>query len=360
MNKGFILTVGGIVVLGVSTLASASYYLSDLLIFRQKSKERWMHVDPPECPSWMTDYAYADLSKGQPGSNSKPVDFTCEEAKKLPSQDFHVKAEDGLNIHYKVYDNPVQANAYEGSPANLGKETPLMLHVHGVSGNYLHGTRYFKAASRMGFQLVSMDLTNHGLSDTNGKGAGYGCREYASVVAVIADLQQKYPNRDLIVHSTSMGAMSVSNALKALQSLDTGRKIVSVVFENPIPSVRQIVYGSPQKPPVPDFLIDFGLALADYRAGYQFDTCKPIDNLKYLTVPAAVLQSALDDLVPVKLAREFFEALPPQMPHLYKVYPQGGHSAVWNGAPQEYEADLKAIWHAGLRHRSESLLGKAP
>ena len=360
MNKGFVLVVGGIVVLGVSAIGSASYYLSDLLIYRQKSKEAWMRPEAPTCHPWMTDYAYADLTNGNPGSNSKPVDFSCAEALNLPAEDLYIKAEDGMKVHYKIYNNPIGANAYEGTSVASEKAPPILLHVHGVSGNYMHGARYFKAASRMGFQLAAMDMTNHGLSDTDGKGAGYGCREYASVIAVVADLEQKYPKRDIFIHSTSMGTMGVANALTALQSLDTNQHIVSIAFENPIPSVREIVYESPQKPPVPNFLIDIGLAIADYRAGYHFDTCKPIDKLKYLTVPAAVLQSAQDDLVPVKLAREYFDALPKQLPNLYKVYPKGAHSAVWNGAPQEYEADLKAIWQAGLRYRSESLLGKAP
>lgn len=355
MKKG-ILALTGTFVLGASALGGAANHLSDLLLFRERPKEEWTNPQKPACSQWMREYAYADLTQGTPGS--KPVDFTCEEALAHPGESFKVSSDSGMAVHYKVYQNPRDGDAYAGFPQMAAKAPPFLLHIHGVSGSHLHGARYFKMASRLGFQLVAMDLSNHGLSEHNGKGAGYGCRESPDVLAVIGALLRSSPDRDILIHATSMGAMALGNAASQLTALDARHRIVAAVIENPIPSVRRVVDESPHRPPVPAFLIDVGMALAHARSGYNFEACRPIDGYKGLTLPAAVLHAQPDDLVPEKLAREVFNSLPKALPNVYKVYPRGSHSAVWNGSPAEYEADVMDIWRTGLRYRSEGLLGQ--
>jgi pimeloyl-ACP methyl ester carboxylesterase len=215
-------------------------------------------------------------------------------------------------------------------------------------------------AERLGFQLAAMDLSNHGLSQRDGMGAAYGCREDADVVAVVGDLMERHPQRDLYLHATSMGAMALANAIPRLMALDTGRRIVALSLENPIPSVRDVVTRSPHRPPVPDAFLDLALLVAGWRAGYNFESCRPLDNVRFAKRPVLVQWSQRDDLVPRELVEEFVSALPGDIPRRLEVFSDGGHSAVWNGDPVAYEAQTKENWLVGLRVRDELLLGRSP
>jgi alpha-beta hydrolase superfamily lysophospholipase len=249
-----------------------------------------------------------------------------------------------MEIHYAVYD----------APASLPLGAPLFLHIHGVSGNTLHGARYVKMAERLGFQLVAMDLSNHGESQHDGRGAAYGCREDADVAAVVDDLMTRHPGRDLYLHATSMGAMALTNAMPRILASDLARRVVAVSLENPISSVRDIVMRSPHRPPVPDLFIDLGLALASWRADVNFEACRPIDSARDVRLPVLVQWSEKDDLVPRSMIDEFFAALPSGAPARLEIFENGGHSAVWNGDPARYEDQTLANWREGLRKRAGS------
>ncbi|MCA2962169.1 MAG: alpha/beta fold hydrolase [Silvanigrellales bacterium] len=330
-----------LILVGIAGVGASAFYLSGLLLFRDKPRSDWATVKTPQCSTWLETVAYADLREGAP--RAKPIDLSCEEGTRLEHSLFSVKAITGMDIAYKVYKSALP------SP-----EAPLFLHVHGVSGNSLHGARYLKMAERLGFQLVAMDLSNHGESQRDGKGAAYGCREEADVVAVVEDLLRRFPGRDLYLHASSMGAMSLTNALpRLLASEATAAHIVAVSLENPISSVRDVVTKSPLTPPVPGFLLDMGILVAGWRAGYNFDTCRPIDNAKFVRVPVLVQWSEKDDLVPRAMIEDFFAALPSDVPRTLEIFPGGGHSAVWNGNPTLYEEQTAENWRKGVAAQAE-------
>ena len=348
-----------LILVGIVGLAGAGWYLAGLLMFRDKPRDVWANPEPPSCAAWMRDVAYADLRAGaQKGSS---VDFPCDEALALPHDSFEARASTGMRIHYNVYAATTKVDAYAGAPAGSPARVgpPILLHIHGVSGNFLHGARYFKAAERMGFQLAAMDLSNHGLSEHDGRGAAYGCREDADVTAVIDDIKTRFPARDIYIHSTSMGAMALANVFPRLMASDaTDHRIVAATLENPIPSVRDIVVKSPLTPPVPQILLSTGIALAGWRAGYNFDTCRPIDNMRFARIPLLVQWSQKDTLVPRELNDLFYASLPADVPHTLEVFPEGAHSAVWNGDPERYERETVANWREGLRYRASFSIGK--
>jgi pimeloyl-ACP methyl ester carboxylesterase len=343
----FLLVVVGAVVFG------GGWYLSGMLLFRDKPMDYWQKPQKPACSPWMVDWAFADLrTESVPPRAS--VDDQCPRALEYPKTSHGIKASHGLDVHYNVFDNPIRASAY-GNTESAGTLPPLFLHIHGVSGNWAHGARYFKMASRLGFQLVAMDLSNHGESGRDGKGAAYGCREDADVAAVVNDLKSKFPGRDLYLHATSMGAMSLLNAMPFLMSNNSDGRIVAITLENPIPSVREIVMKSPYRPPVPDAFISMALAFASWRAGHNFDTCRPLDSAGSVRVPTLVQWSEKDEMVPRELVESVVNALPADVPHRFETFPRGGHSAVWNGDPLKYEEQTLANWQEGLEWRRRPL-----
>ncbi|MEY3902665.1 MAG: hypothetical protein RL189_1971 [Pseudomonadota bacterium] len=322
-----------------AVFTGALFYLSDLLLFPFKEREKWMAVETIDCTKWMKEYAYADLRDGFP--SDKPLDMSCDDALKLSGQSFYTKSTLGDRIHYKIYDNltPEQLR--------LSSQLPLLFHVHGVSGTHMHGTRYFKMASRLGFQLVVMDLSNHGLSDHNGLGASYGCREQHDVIAVLNALKDQFPGRKILLHGTSMGSMAALNAaavVMPLEAAEAEKTILAIALENPIPSVEQLVLSTPKKPNVPQSFISMGVWLAEKRGKVDFDSCQPVKSAEKVSVPVYVYNSINDDIVAPEVSRQIADALPDGKLFRAKVFQKGAHSTVWNGNPAEVEQDLTDLW----------------
>jgi predicted alpha/beta-fold hydrolase len=327
----------------LAILIGALFHISDLLIFPFKPREKWTSVETIECSQWMKDWAYADLSQGGPGKQS--IDISCQDSLNLPSQSFYVTNPSSEKIHYKVYDN------IPSDKRELTDIMPLFLHVHGVAGTYMHGARYFKMAQRLGFQLVVMEMSNHGLSEHNSLGASYGCREQYDVIAVIDALKIQFPGRKILAHGTSMGSMALVNAsAKIMSNTDEyERKILqALVLESPIPSVARLVVSSPKRPNVPQFLIDMGVWLAGVRARVDFDSCQPIDSAPAINVPTYVYNTVNDDIIHHQYSTQVADAIPAQFLFRRKVFEKGAHSAVWNGQPEEVEQDIKDLWSAAL------------
>lgn len=339
-----------------AVFAGALFYLSDLLLFPFKEREKWMAVETIECTKWMREYAFADLREGFP--SKKPLDVSCDDSLNLPSQSFYTKNVRDERIHYKVYDNLTPDQ--QKTVAN----PPLFFHVHGVSGTYMHGTRYFKMASRLGFQLVAMDLSNHGLSDHNGLGASYGCREKDDVLAVLEALKAQFPGRKILLHATSMGSMASINAAGVFlpqETAATERTVLALALENPIPSVRELVLSTPKKPPSPQAFINVGVWLAERRGRVQFDTCEPIASAPKINVPTYIFNSVNDDIVAPEVSRKIADAIPKEHVFKVRVFTKGAHSTVWNGNPTEVEQDLADLWKAAYPNNAmQGALSTAP
>lgn len=331
-----------------AVFTGALFYLSDLLLFPFKPREKWISVETIDCTQWMKEYAFADLREGFP--SKKALDISCDDSLNLPAQSFYTKSSRGERIHYKVYENLTQEQ--QKSP----QQPPLFFHVHGVSGTHMHGARYFKMAQRLGFQLAVMDLSNHGLSDHNGLGASYGCREQYDVLAVLEALKAQFPNRKILWHSTSMGTMASLNAAGVLlpkEQSESEKSVLAFVLENPIPSVEQLVQSTPKKPNVPQGFISLGVWLAEKRGRVDFSSCEPIRSAPKVSVPTYVYNSVNDDIVSPEVSGQIVAALPKDSVYRVKVFQKGAHSTVWNGNPEEVEKDFAELWAASTSKMSK-------
>lgn len=347
MSKKIIIIAAAIVAFLGAAFTGALFYLSDLLLFPFKAREKWMAVEVIDCTKWMSEYAFADLRDGFP--SQKPLDMSCQDSLNLPGQSFYTKNSLNERIHYKVYDNLTEAQRQSI------QQTPLFFHVHGVSGTHMHGARYFKMAARLGFQLVVMDLSNHGLSDHNGRGASYGCREQYDVVAVLNALKAQFPGRKILLHGTSMGSMAALNAAGTVlpqEATEPEKTILAVALENPIPSVEQLVLSTPKKPNVPQGFITLGVWLAEKRGQVDFKSCQPVQSAPRLSVPTYIYNSTNDDIVAPEVSRQIADAAPQDKVFRVKVYNKGAHSTVWNGNPAEVEQDFKDLWSAAVAQQA--------
>lgn len=317
--------------LGLSVLV---YHQSHQLLYNRLPYEVWIRQRPALCTPKRKRLVYADMRPGQKNP-LQPLELSCEQARRLPATSGYALTQNGMRIYYRWY--------------GQNAKQPVLLYVSGITSTWLDAVRYVPMAKRLGFQLVTMDLSNHGLSDNNGMGAAYGCREADDVLAVLQVIQQRLPGANVLLAGTSMGTMAIANAAARIPSVVSGLQLNAVALENPVSSLKHIMQWRAKDSWVPNLLLTATLRVAGWRTGYDFEYCSPLNQLKHLTYPTLVQTSAQDQLVPVSIAEEVYRALPTGYSHRFKVYPHGEHAAVWNGQPQEYEADLKAFWAENVK-----------
>lgn len=327
---------GGLVWLHVEAV---SYY--------KQNPAKWARSIREVCVRWQDKYVFGDL---RPGTRNvfAPLELSCRQAIRLPARPQFVRNSRGQRIRYLRY-------ASDAGPAS---RQPILLFVHGISVNYVTGLKYYTLARRLGFELVLMELSNHGWSDNDGSGAGYGCRESADLTAVLEDLIRRFPRRPILVFGTSMGAMTIADDSESLNRLAS--HVRAVILENPQSSLRDILGVYAAKMHLPDFHTDLVTWLTGLRDHQDFSRCAPYLRVETLKIPTWVEISARDFMVPIWMAEKVYAHLPRQAANRFTVFPYGDHGAVWNGQPKAFEAELKAFWHSATGLSAQAAIAPEP
>jgi pimeloyl-ACP methyl ester carboxylesterase len=318
------------------TLFYVSDALANLLLFHGRPQTEWHVIQGATCPQWLQDE----------GFENHPL--TCEQALAVEGQHRSVHTPSGRKSHFITYP------AIDESQTKLPVDAPLWVHVHGLNGNYLHGARYLPAAQRMGFQLISTEYVNHGLSDVDGKGTAYGCKESEDVVAILKTILTENPGREVLVTASSMGTMATALAAAELQVFDKSHALVAFALENPPTHVRDLASNVGVGAYLPEFLVNRAIQRAKEKSGFDLDHCQPMTAYHDFRRPTLVQHSKQDALTPYWMGQAVFEALPSDVPKELRLYPKGRHSAVWNAQPETFEEDLKTIFETGRAWRSHA------
>ncbi|NRA63105.1 MAG: hypothetical protein HRU19_01410 [Pseudobacteriovorax sp.] len=299
-----------------------AYYSSELLLFPGNLKHRQKST---ECDGFLENQAFQNISGG--AANGPNISKSCEDvASSLTPEKVPLPH---LNTGHTTHLFDLKTNPDGG----------IWLHLSGVNGNYLHGARYLDMAKSFGKRLFALEYINHGLSDSDGKGTGWGCKERHDVSAAITYLAQTFPEQTIFITSTSMGSMATALALQDLKGSSSIEQISTVVYESPIPNVEELSKFTSEAPPLPHLFFDLGIWIAGLRSGLDFhnDSCNPKVALKSTVVPAFVISSRLDKVTPTALVRSFVESIPKEKLLGWTEYESGFHSTVYNGQPGKVE-----------------------
>lgn len=335
----------------VSSVFVASQVGASLLTRERTDGSSWFEPSPAECVGWVEKVGYSlpeDLAE-----NAEDWLLPCEKVLTFPALHGMTKSRSGLQVHFVQYETKGLIDGADAPDDGLAKR-PIWLHVHGLNGNFLHGARYILAAARLGFDLVTLELSNHGTSGYDGLGTAYGCKEKDDVLAVVRELLIAESSRDLLITATSMGSMAVALAQEQLAALDVHRRIVGYAFESPIPSLRGIVSVQEIAEYIPDLFMELVFAMTAQHSGFDLDECAPIHAFGGFQRPVLIQHSRMDDFAPPELGEAVFSALPAHIPRTLQIYDAGLHSAAWNAQPQAFESDLRVFWENSLAHRSKA------
>jgi len=348
MKKTTKVLLSGLVGLSLIPVAGLFYLnlQADKMLYYKYGKAYWLKPNPAQCDEYRLGY-FKDLRPASVSgaSASAPrhghLDLSCEAALKFPAESRFASNSEGLKIHYRVFPAPpARRPAKSSSPS----ETPLLLHVSGITSTWLNGARYAKAAERMGFQLIAMEMRNHGISDHNQAGVSYGCKEKNDVKAVLSALQKDFPKSPILLWGSSGGSMAILNAAPSLPS--EFPQVKALLVESPSSSLRDVAES--KSPGLPPWLYETAIGIAGMRAGVKFQDCAATTLAPQVQLPTWVVVNKADPLTPPWMAKKIHAALPAALRSL-TIYPHGGHEAVWNGQPEQYEADLEKFWKQNVK-----------
>lgn len=313
-------------ILGLAVYTGVLVVLSEQFLFPYGFKDRPQY---PHCSTWLTEEAFADQSQG-PKTGPLLNDFGCEQALQTPLTPIDITAKDGMRSRLVLFSDTQKVKA------------PIFLQIHGVTGDFIHASRYLSFAKKNNLTLAALEYRNHGLAQRDNLGVGWGCKENQDLVAAVEWLLTNKPGREIIISATSMGTMVTSLSMEQIQALPNSHRVKGVILESPISNVIDLVTHSKEAPPLPLFLLNSGLWVAELRSGVSFRTiqCSPQDALQKIKRPVLVHSSKQDMLTPTPLTKAVVQAIPKEYLYRWTDYPRGYHSTVWNGQVYLWEQEV--------------------
>jgi predicted alpha/beta-fold hydrolase len=288
------------------------YFIGETLRYRKlPGDDGFVHQVAKKaiCREWHTEYEFKD-------SDKKDLSPNCQESLEFKSTDYFVSSPNG-NIHLKEFslEEPAQTQIMFGAPK------PIWLHVHGITGNWLSAARYIEPARKLGFRLFGMDLSNHGESSNDGKGAFWGCREASDIVSVVKFLKSKAPPlTPIAISAVSMGTLAVALAESKLRTLG----VTMFLLEAPIEKVQNTL---------PFWSLPFAFAalkMRSFQEGYDLTTCNASNIISQFKTPTLLVTVEHDPFIKTSDVKKYLDSLPNELDKKLVVFAKGLHTLAYN------------------------------
>ncbi len=218
------------------------------------------------------------------------VDKDWRAASGLPLEDIWFSSADGT----KLFGWYVEAAA----------DRPVILWCHGNAGNIINRLDNLRALYRQGLSLFLFDYRGYGRSQGSPSEAGLyldavGAYDYTTRVRMIR------PER-IVIFGRSLGAAVAAD-------LAAQKPAAGLILESCFPSIEAVAKAHYGGLPV------HWLLGADFRL---------IDRLPQLSLPKLFIHGDKDDIIPIELGRQVFEAAKP--PKSFLLVPGANHNDTYH------------------------------
>lgn len=194
-----------------------------------------------------------------------------------------------------------------------------------------------------GFNVLLPDARGHGESE--GDYIGYGWHDRFDYIEWISLLINDHQIDQIVLHGNSMGASLV--LMTSGEELPT--EVKAIVADSSYTTVKEELthqlkhlYNLPSFP-----LLDMTSWMTKLRSGYTFEEASAVDQVKKNTLPLLIIHGEDDELVPVWMAHELYEAAGGEK-ELW-IVPDSGHIKGYENRTEEYQQRLKAFLSQSLR-----------
>ncbi|WP_447977868.1 alpha/beta hydrolase [Candidatus Nitrospira bockiana] len=223
----------------------------------------------------------------------------------LPLEDVWLTSEDGTQIH--------------GWYVAAGERAPALLWCHGNAGNMINRLDNLARLHELGLTVLLFDYRGYGRSRGTPSETGF-YQDARAAYAHVTDRRSVDPAR-LVVFGRSLGA-AVAGALVA------ERPAAGLILESAFPSVAAVARNQ----------------LMGLPAHWLLQSRFPlIDRLKHVRVPLLMVHGDRDDIIPLRLGQQVFDAAHP--PKSFYVVEGADHNNTYLVGGAAYFSRLKRfIW----------------
>jgi pimeloyl-ACP methyl ester carboxylesterase len=303
------------------------YFMSGMVVFGGRIASDYNRPREPLCNEWYRKEVFQDHRSPEAQAASSIRIPSCEESLQHPRKTEMLSTEEGLKVRLVI--------------PEMREAPAIWLHIHGITDSYLNGMRFTDLAQRSGFQLMLLELQNHGGSDRHSQGSSWGCREKFDLFAALAYLQKHSPGKPILLSGTSMGTMTITQAV--LTRPDAFQSVRGIIYESPLSTFENLSQRFCRKTGWPCFFVFRKVAplFAKLRTDTDFDRCFA-SHSPPTEIPTELWLTNQEFNSPENI--ELASDMPGHRHVNVRIFPRGTHSAYYSYSPEEFEKALQEFW----------------
>ncbi len=246
--------------------------------------------------------------------NPKPVND------KLPNKPFEMVAIEG-DVRLKGW--LIEVDSSKG----------VVVLFHGYSGSKSGLVAYAEEFNKMDFSTLLIDFRGSGGSE--GDQTTIGFKEAKDVKATFDFIKNKFPNQEIILFGTSMGAVSIMKA-----AADLGVQPNKIILECPFGTMRQTVKKRFEAMNLPSFpLADLLMFYGGIQTGFNPYKHKPMEYAKDVKISTLLLYGKHDARVTLEETEGIYENLSGQKELV--ILENSGHENYLNNDKKDWLSSIK-------------------
>lgn len=212
----------------------------------------------------------------------------------VQKEDVYIDSYDHLKLHATLF--PI-----ENHPKKF------VIGIHGFQSHALNEfAPHIQFYHSLGFSMLLVDDRAHGYSE--GDYITMGVKDRLDCIAWAQYLVKRYgQDVQIILHGVSMGGATV---LSASGEASLPKQVIGTISDCGFTSVEEALnvqiknlFHIPSS-----FIVQVCKSVALYRAKFDFDEAKPIEQVKHSKVPILFVQGSEDRIVPSYMAEKLYEA----------------------------------------------------
>jgi hypothetical protein len=204
----------------------------------------------------------------------------------------------------------------------------IVVLFHGYSGKKSGNIGYSNIFNEIGYSTFLVDFMGSGGSEGNQTTVGF--KESQDVKVTFDYIKKAFPNEEIILFGSSMGAVAIMKAIA-----DNSVQPTKIILECPFGKMRKTVKKRFEAMNIPSFLIaDMLLFYGGIQNGFNPYRHNPTTYAEKIKIPVLLLYGTNDERVTLAETNDIFEALNGQKRLVL----------LKNSAHQNYLMNDKKVW----------------
>ena len=215
-----------------------------------------------------------------------------------------------------------------------------LIFLHGFTENRFVGLNYRNLYLNTGFNVLLVDLRDHG--DSGGESVTWGVYEKHDLDQWVTWVRQRFPSGMIGVHGISLGA---ATALLHAELNEADKRVAFYIADSSYSDFGTMLLPLAQQRlrlswDIPfNYIWPYANAVAYVKSRFTFYEASPIRAVRKATTPILFIHGEADKLVPAFMSQELYNAA--QGPREIHTFPQADHVSSFYNDRARYSQIVK-------------------